>query len=264
MVRAAILALVAGFDITSASNPRIKSLDRLRERSHREETGNFLVEGPRLVERAVAAGLDPVEVYVDGSVDYGGPGPVIRTHPDALDRASYRRRSQGIIAVFPQFSTDLGDIEVSEPALLVVVEAIEKPGNLGAMLRTADAVGADALMVAGEGVDTFNPNVVRASQGALFSVPLAVADLESIVRWMEQREIRLVATSPDPAQSLWDADLRRSVALLIGSEDVGLSADALTASAGTVSIPMKGAADSLNASISLAVVAYEVLRQRRR
>jgi TrmH family RNA methyltransferase len=254
---------VSGFDITSPSNERIKRLVRLRDRRHRDEEGNFLVEGPRLVERAIAAGFAPAEVFVDGSVDYHGPGQVFTTHPDALARASYRERSQGIIAVFPQFPTGLDEIVVSDPALVVVTEGIEKPGNLGAMLRTADAVGADALIVTGDTVDPFNPNVVRASQGALFSVPLAVAGLGDLMAWTEGQGIDLVAATPDSVDSLWDADLGGSVAILIGSEDLGLSSHARAAASRSVSVPMAGAADSLNASVSLAVIAYEVLRQRR-
>jgi TrmH family RNA methyltransferase len=223
----------------------------------------FLVEGKRQLARALGAGLEPLEVYVDGSIDYHGPGRVITTHPDALARASYRNRSQGIIAVFPQFPTRLDDLVVSDPALVVVAEAIEKPGNLGAMLRTSEAVGADALIVAGDAVDPFNPNVVRASLGALFSVPLALAALEDIVTWTAERGIDLVAATPHATDSLWDSDLTGSVALVIGSEVVGVSSHALEAATRTVHIPMRGASDSLNASVSLAVIAYEVLRQRR-
>lgn len=235
----------------------------MRDRRHRDEEGCFLVEGLRLVERAIAAGMTPREVYVDGTIEYHGPGQVITTRPDALARASYRSRSQGIIAVVSQFPTELAGLTVSDPALLVVAETIEKPGNLGAMLRTADAVGADAVVVTGGGVDPFNPNVVRASQGALFTVPLALAPLEELAAWIEQHGINMIAASPDSVVSLWDVDLTGDLAILIGAEDRGLTATALGLADQAVSIPMKGAADSLNASVSLAVIAYEVLRQRR-
>jgi len=254
---------VPGFDITSTSNPRLKRLVGLRERKQRDEEGVFLVEGPRLVGRATAAGLSPTEVYVDGSVPYDGPGSRVTVEPGALARASYRRRSQGIIAVFPQFPNDLALIEATEPALVIVTEAIEKPGNLGAILRTADAVGADAVIVIGEGVDPFNPNVVRASLGALFTVPLALAPLHALAPWMDERGIRLIAASPQGETSLWDVDLTGSVAIAVGSEDDGLTTDALAIAAESASIPMQGRADSLNASVSLALFAYEALRQRR-
>ena len=252
-----------GFDITSTSNPRLKRLVGLRERKQRDEEGVFLVEGPRLVGRATAAGLSPTEVYVDGSVPYDGSGSPVTVEPGTLARASYRHRSQGIIAVFPQFPTDLDSIEVTQPALVIVTEAIEKPGNLGAMLRTADAVAADAVIVTGKGVDPFNPNVVRASLGALFTVPLALAPLDALVSWTDQLGIRLVAASPQAETSLWDVDLTGPVAIVVGSEDDGLTPDALAMAAVSASIPMRGRADSLNASVSLALFAYEALRQRR-
>lgn len=254
---------MADFEITAASNPRIKRLVRLRERRYRDDEGVFLVEGPRLVDRAVAAGLSPAEVYVDRSVDYPGPGPVVTAHPEALARASYRSQSQGVIAVFPQLPTDLGRLAVSDPALVVVTETIEKPGNLGAMLRTCDAVGADAVVVTGRGVDPFNPNVVRASQGALFTVPLALTSLQDLGPWMSSHGIGLIAASPASSLALWEVDFTESVAILIGAEDRGLTQEALGLAAKTIAIPMRGAADSLNASVSLAVIAYEVLRQRR-
>lgn len=252
------------FEITSGSNPRIKRLVRLRERRHRDAEEEFLVEGTRLVERAVAAGMTPTEVYLDRSVGYSGPGPVVTTHPDALARASYRSHPQGIIAVFPQFPTNLDNVATSDPSLVVVTETIEKPGNLGAMLRTADAVGADAVVVTGHGVDPFNPNVVRASQGALFSVSLALASLEELGPWIQDRGMALIAATPDSPTSMWEADFTVGVAILIGAEDRGLTPEAMAMASHFVSIPMRGEADSLNASVSLAVIAYEVLRQRRR
>jgi TrmH family RNA methyltransferase len=254
---------VPGFDITSASNPRLKWLVGLRERKHRDEEGVFVVESPLLLGQATSAGLSPTEVFVDGSVPYDGPGSPVTVAPEMLARASYRRRSQGIIAVFPQFPTDLGAISVTQPALVIVTEAIEKPGNLGAMLRTADAAGADALIVTGEGVDPFNPNVVRASLGALFSVPLALASLEALPPWMDQHRIQLIAASPQAETSLWDVDLTGPVGIVVGSEDRGLTPQALSMATESASIPMKGRADSLNASVSLALFAYEVVRQRR-
>lgn len=251
------------FDITSANNERIKRLVRLGDRRHRDEERVFLVEGRRLLERALAAGLEPDEVYLDGSVAYSGPGDVVMVEPDALARASYRNRSQGVIAVIPHFPTDLSAITMPSAALALMAESIEKPGNLGAMLRTADAVGADVMIAIGEGVDPFNPNVVRASIGALFTVPLAVTTLAPLTRWLAERRLTVIAASPDAPLPYWDADLSGAVGILVGSEAFGLSDDALEMAAETVKIPMWGGGDSLNASISLALLAYEARRQRR-
>lgn len=251
------------FDITSAANERIKRLVRLRDRRHRDEEQVFIVEGQRLLDRALAAGLEPYEVYLDGSVGYSGPGDVVMVEPDALARASYRNRSQGVIAVIPHFPTDLSAITMPSPALALMAESIEKPGNLGAMLRTADAVGADVMIAIGDGVDPFNPNVVRASIGALFTVPLEVTTLAPLARWLAERGLTVVAASPDAPPLYWDADLSGAVAILVGSEAFGLSDDALGMAAETVRIPMSGGSDSLNASVSLALLAYEARRQRR-
>lgn len=251
------------FDITSAANERIKRLVRLRDRRHRDEEGVFLVEGKRQLERALAAGHEPLEVYLDGSMAYSGPGEVLLVEPDALARASYRDRSQGVIAVVAHFPTELSTLSIPPAALVLMAESIEKPGNLGAMLRTADAVGADAMIAIGDGVDPFNPNVLRASIGALFAVPLAVTSLPPLSSWLNENGLTVVAASPDGQVAYWDTDLSGSVAILVGSEALGLSGDALKMAGQTVVVPMSGAGDSLNAAVSLALIAYEALRQRR-
>ena len=181
---------------------------------------------------------------------------------EALDRASYRGRSQGVIGVFGQFDVTLDHIDTRADPLLLIAEAIEKPGNLGALLRTADAVGADALIAADPQTDPFSPNVVRASTGAIFSVPLAVAGLDDAVAWARNHQARIVAADPGAAVLLWEADLTGPIALLVGAEHAGLTESALAASDTTVSVPMHGSTDSLNVSVSMAVLAYEAMRQR--
>lgn len=248
-----------GFDITSPANERIKRLVRLRDRTHRDAEGVFVVEGPRLLYRAVDAGLTPVEVYSDGSVDVPGV-TTVTVDPIALDRASYRSRSNGVIAVFEQFSSELEDIELGPNALLLVAEGVEKPGNLGAILRTADAVAATAVVVLGAGVDVFNPNTLRASTGAVFTVPVVTAGLDRLVSWLK---VPLLAASPEGDRLLWDTDLAAGVALMVGAEDEGLSDAAKDAATTLVSIPMLGATDSLNTSVTMALMAYEAVRQRK-
>ena len=160
---------MAEFDIESGSNPRIKRLVGLRERSARDRESRFLIEGTRDIDRAIAVGLLPREIYYDPTRFDTPPfraEVVLTVDTGALDRASYRGRSQGVIAVFDQFSTSLDGLELGPSPLLLVVEAMEKPGNLGAILRTADAVGADAVIAADPATDPFNPNVIRASTGA--------------------------------------------------------------------------------------------------
>jgi TrmH family RNA methyltransferase len=254
-------------EITSPSNPRIKRLMALRARRKRDQESVFLVEGARDLDRAMAAGLRPDEVYYDPA-QFGRPphraGIEATVAAEAMDRASYRGRSQGVIAVFPQFEVDLDHLELGPDPLVLVAEAIEKPGNLGALLRTADAVGAEALIAADPGTDPFSPNVVRASTGALFSVPMAVTDLGSAIERLRRDQVPIVAADPHANQDLWSVDLTGPCALLVGSEHRGISNAARSAAGGTVSIPMLGAGDSLNVSASMAVIAYESLRQRRR
>lgn len=249
------------YQIVSPSNPRIKRLARLGERRHRDQEGVFLVEGPRLVARALAAGLQPLETYGDGSVETAGL-ELVTVAPSVLARVSYRKQSEGVIAVFPQTGTALEDLKLDTAALLLVAEAVEKPGNLGAILRTADAVGADAVITIPEQVDRFNPNVIRASTGACFTVPVVGVDLTGLVDFTTTRRISLVAADPEGPASLWGVDLTGPVALIVGAEDTGLTTATREASQHLVSIPMRGVVDSLNASVTMALLAYEAFRQR--
>lgn len=256
---------MAAIEIISPSNPRIKRLIGLRDRKHRDQESVFLVEGARDLDRATAAGHRPLEVYYDPTCFVEPPHPAgleVAVAAAALDRASYRGRSQGVMAVFPQFDVTLDHLNPGTEPLILLVEAIEKPGNLGALLRTADAVGADALIAADPGTDPFSPNVIRASTGALFSVPMAVDHLDAAVDWLGRRGVQVVAADPNASESLWSADLTGPCALLVGSEHRGLSPAARSAADMIVSIPMRGITDSLNVSVSMAILAYEALRQR--
>lgn len=250
------------YDITSPGNERIKRLVRLRERKSREAEGVFLVEGPRLVARAIESGLTPIETYVDGSAEVG-PGPVVTVHPEVLSRASYRRRSEGVIAVFRQPELTLDRLSPLLGDLYLVTEGLEKPGNLGAILRTADACGAAGLITVGDKTDVWNPNALRSSTGAIFSVAVAQCSLLQLREWLTTHAIDLVGGAPTGGLAYWDADLTGSVALIVGAEDSGLSQQAMSMCTRLVSIPMAGQADSLNASISIALLAFEALRQRR-
>jgi len=256
----------AELDITSTTNPKIKALIRLRERRDRDRAGVFVVEGLRLVDRARTAGLQPIEVFYDP--DRFDPAPFTDTSrfscsAEVLSRASYRAADQGVIAVYRQLELELHRLHLGPLPLILVAEGLEKPGNLGAILRTADAVGADAVVVVDPEIDPFNPNVVRSSTGALFTVPIAVAGLDEVADWLRLRGIAMVGADPDADQELWAVDLTTPCALLVGSEGQGLTDQSRKAADTLVSIPMKGAADSLNASVTVALLAYEALRQRR-
>lgn len=249
------------YDITSPGNERIKWLVRLRQRKHRDAESVFLVEGVRLYDRAVSAGLEPLVTFVTG--DVASRGETVTVPSEILDKASYRNRSQGLIGVFPQFDTALAGLEIGDDPLLLIAEGIEKPGNLGAMLRTAAAAGAEAVVVVGEKLDVFNPNVLRSSTGALFEVPVVVSAWVELDHWLSKSGVAVVATSPDAPTPLWETDLAGPTALLIGAEDDGLSEHALSRADRTISIPQHGGTtDSLNASVAAGIVLFEAVRQR--
>ncbi len=251
-------------DITSPANDRIKWLVRLRsDRRRRDAEGLFIVEGERLYRRAVEAGLYPIITFLSTESGAGTVGETLTVSPDAMDKASYRQRSQDLIGVFPQIDRRLANLSVPDRCLLLVAEEIEKPGNLGAMLRTTGAAGADALIAVGEHIDSHNPNLVRASTGSLFTTPLAVTDWETLGPWLDSREIDVVAASPDAGVSMWEADLSGPLALVVGAEDTGLSSSALQVADRSVRIDQeKGTVDSLNVSVAAAILLFEARRQR--
>lgn len=250
-------------DITSPANDRIKWLIRLRDRRHRDEEGLFVVEGERLYRRAVESGLDPVTTFVSTDANVATVGPTLVVAGAALDRASYRQKSQGVIGVFAQLETRLSRLEIPPRPLILVAEDIEKPGNLGAMLRTAGAAGADALIAVGDGVDAHNPNVARASTGALFTVPLAITGWDELGPWLRERGIRVVCASPTATESVWDTPLMGALALVVGAEDEGLSTRAMSHADLSVTIPqITETVDSLNVSVAAAILLFEARRQR--
>lgn len=250
-------------DITSPTNERIKWLVRLRERRHRDDEGVFVIEGERLYHRALEADLRPrlSFVSVDSSVDT--VGETLTVTPSALDKASYRKRGSDVIGVFPQLETRLENLRLSENPLVLVAEDVEKPGNLGAMLRTAAAAGADALIAVGGAPDPHNPNAVRASTGALFTTALSVSAWDELEPWLEERDVELLCSTPTTAEPIWDVDLTGAVALVVGAEDVGVSERALAVADRAVHIPQAtGTVDSLNVSVAAGVLLFEARRQR--
>lgn len=260
--------------ITSTANPRVKRLVRLRSRRHREAERAFLIEGFRELTRAVEAGTPIDDLFVceemflgtnePGLVDrvVAGGGRLHRLAAVPFRKVAYRDRPEGLLAVAPQFETNLGGLALPEGGLVLVVEAIEKPGNLGTMLRTADAAGVAAVVVAAPGTDVFNPNVVRASLGSLFTVPLAVGTAVEVRAWLREQGLHTLVTSPSARLHHWEVSYRGPVAVVIGSEQYGLSDAWLDGRYTAVRIPMAGTADSLNASTAAGVILFEAIRQR--
>ncbi len=269
--------------ISSLQNPRVKQLVRLRDRRPRDEAGVFLVEGYRQIVRALDREVRLTEVYfcpewypgeqanepalLDRAARAGAR--LYRLGRDAFAKVAYRERPDGLLAVAPQWQLSLDDLDArlanrpaGRPPFLLVVEAIEKPGNLGTILRSADAAGVDALVICDPVTDLFNPNVVRASTGVLFSVPVIVADGAAVRTWLRARGVRSVATTPAAERLHTDTDLRGPLAIVMGSEQYGLSDDWLHGADALARIPMAGQADSLNVAMAAIITLFEAVRQR--
>ncbi len=258
--------------VTSPQNPRIKALARLKERRHREREGRCLVEGPREAQRAVAAGV-PVElavVWPEGLVPeeqallealVARGVPVLEVAEGPMRRVSYRENPGGLVLVARPSLPRLEALRPPPHAPVLVAVNLEKPGNLGAILRSADAAGAGAVVAVG-GVDLMNPNVIRSSTGVVFTLPTAAASSEAALDWVRARERRLVAATPHAEASYWEVDLTGAVAIAVGPEHAGLPPEWLEAADVRVRIPMCGRADSLNVSVSAALLLYEALRQK--
>ena len=259
--------------IQSRQNPRVQNLVRLHERTHRDTQQRFLVEGRRELERALAEGVIE-EIYFCSELfrDNGSQELVERASqagvaicqlaPMAFDKVSLREGPDGLLGVARAWHLTLADLKLSATPLLLIVERVEKPGNLGALLRSADAAGADAVIVCDPVTDLFNPNVVRASTGVLFSVPCVVEESSRVLAWLRSRGVRIVATTPAASELYTRTDLRGPLAIVMGSEQYGLSESWLENADIPVRIPMAGQADSLNVAMAATLVLFEAVRQR--
>jgi TrmH family RNA methyltransferase len=263
----------AELEITSPANPRIKQLVALRRRRGREQSAVTLVEGLAEVQLALAAGVRPEALYYCpelsgpaalGLADEAGAAgaEVIRVSRAVFEKVSYREGPDGWLAVVPAVPSDLGRLRLTERPLVLVCVGLEKPGNLGAILRTADAAGVEAVIAADPVTDWANPNVVRASKGTLFSVPVASADTPHVLDWIAAHGLQIVAATPGASRLVTEADLTGPTVIAVGAEQAGLSARWLERADVRVRIPMFGRADSLNVSTSAAIITYEAVRQR--
>ena len=261
--------------LTSLQNPRVKAVVRLRDRRDRDREQRLLVEGYREIKRAIDNGYPLEELYFCPEMFQGTNEPglidvcvragcrAVRTVPQVFHKMAYRDRPEGLLAVAPQCHRSLADLAWSRPPLLLLAEAIEKPGNLGTMLRAADAAGADGFIVCDRCTDLFNPNVVRASIGTLFSICVAEATSSEALPWLRQRGVRILAATPHADELYTHADMVSPVAIVVGTEQYGLSEEWLTQADVRVRIPMLGQTDSLNVATASALLLYEAVRQRR-
>ena len=263
----------ADLDITSPANPRIKHLVALRRRRVRDDAGVTLVEGFEELGLALAAGVRPRALFY--SPELGGVNQpplltqaaehgadIVRVSKEVFSKVAYRESPDGWLAVVPAVRADLAALRIGPDPLVLICQGVEKPGNLGAILRTADAAGVAVVIATDPVTDWGNPNVIRASKGTVFSVPVAADTSTQVMAWLSEHEIKLVATSPDAEVLLTGADLRQPTAIAVGSEKHGLSADLLAFADVKVRIPMFGLADSLNVATTAAIACYEAIRQR--
>lgn len=257
--------------LTSAQNPRIKSLLHLREKRERDATGLFVVEGYRELKRAVDSGVKFESLFICPELFLGSneeslikqvAAPVFELPDFLFEKISYRDRPDGLVGVAHQMKMSLSCLKKTTPALYVVAEAIEKPGNLGTILRSSDAVGADGVIVCDRCTDIYNPNVVRASVGTLFTLPVVEAPGDEVLAWLKDNRIQIVAATPSAKISFTEAPLAGDVAIVVGTEQLGLSQKWLDAADIRVKIPMEGVADSLNVAMATTLLLYEALRQR--
>ena len=260
--------------ISSLQNPRIKQLVRLRDRRPRDEAGVFVIEGYREIFRALDKQIPITELYYSPDWFLGENEPALLERAeaagaqlfeltkDAFAKVAYRERPDGLLGVAPQWKRELDDLTLKENPFLLVVEAIEKPGNLGTILRSADAAGVDGVIVCDPVTDIFNPNVVRSSTGVLFSVPVVIAESAGVREWLRARRIRTVATTPSATGLYTDENLHGPPAIIMGSEQYGLSEYWLRESDAQVRIPMAGQADSLNVAMATIITLFEAVRQR--
>lgn len=260
--------------ITSLQNSRVKNLVKLRDRRARNQQGLFLAEGYRAISRALEKQVIPTEVYFCRDCFLGenedallaqardAGATLFELSQHAFEKVAYRERPEGLLAVIKQWSNTLDDIKLSSPPFLLIVEAIEKPGNLGTILRSADAAGVDAVICCDSVTDLFNPNAVRSSTGVLFSMPTVTASTEDVITWIKAKGIRTAATTPHTDTVYTDTDLRGPLAIVMGSEQFGLSEKWLSQCDTKVLIPMAGQADSLNVAMATLITLFEAVRQR--
>jgi len=254
-------------DITSLQNPRVKHIVKLRDdKKTRKQDGLMIVEGYDEIQLAIAAGHLPQTLLSAPEIVFrqiGGSFPEsITVNRAVFEKISYRDNPDGWMGIFPTPHTTLDDLRLSKSPLVIVAESIEKPGNLGAMLRTADAAGVDALLLCDQRVDVWNPNVVRASRGAVFSLPVVESDNDSAWDWLKTRKIRLLAATPSADVMYSDVNMREPIAIAVGTEDEGLTDFWMSNADVKVKIPMMGKVNSLNVSVSTAMIVYEAVRQR--
>ena len=258
--------------ITSAQNPKIKRLLQLQQKSsERRKAGLFVVEGIREAERCMEKDYEIDTIFylnknlsenVSKIIEKNKNTKLFEVSPTIYEKIAYRGSTEGVIAEVKTRDKTLQDLKLSENPLVVVLESVEKPGNLGAILRSADAAGADALIVCDPLTDLYNPNLIRNSTGAIFSVPCVACTSEECIKFLKENNIQILTAQLQDSELYYDTDMKRGTAIVMGTEATGLTDIWRKAADAHIRIPMLGITASLNVSVSAAILLYEAVRQR--
>ena len=261
--------------ITSIQNPVIKRLFQLQEKSRaRKKEGMFIVEGVREIQLAIKGGFKIEEIYfcpdlfpetsleqITNSLDYFPE--IVNISTGVYEKIAYRGSTEGLLAVVRNKNLELNDLELQEGNFLILVaEAPEKPGNIGALLRTADAARVDAVLIANPKTDIFNPNIIRSSVGCVFTTRIAIGTTEQIIDYLQQKKVNIYSAALHAAVNYTEVDFTDSTAIVVGTESTGLSKDWLKNSTQNIIIPMQGEIDSMNVSVAAGILIFEAKRQR--
>ena len=253
--------------ITSGQNPKVKHLLQLQQKSAlRREEGCFVVEGLRELQHCVEADYQIETVFLcrelSGDVSLPDGAVVYEVSRSVYERMAYRGSTEGVVAVVRSKSHRLDDLRLKDNPLIIVLERVEKPGNLGAVLRSADAARADAVIVCDPLTDLYNPNLIRSSIGAIFTVPVVACSSEVCIRFLQERNINILTAQLQDSRLYYDTPMTGPTAIVMGTESTGLTDQWRLAATAHIRIPMLGRLDSLNVSVSAAILLFEAVRQR--
>ncbi len=261
--------------VTSLQNQRVKNAIKLRDRRQRDRQQRFVIDGASEIIRAIGGKVPIVEAFVCERLCVADESrraremlercgaEIIDVSESVFEKLAFGHRPQGVLAVAPMFDHTLDEITLDDRSLVVVLEGVEKPGNIGAVMRSADAAGVSAMVIADGGTDLFNPNCIRASLGTLFTLSVCCATSSDTLSWLRKNSFAIYATRVGAGASYLDADYRGLAAIVLGSEADGLSERWKADDVRPIGLPMLGVADSLNISATAAVLFYEALRQRK-
>lgn len=260
--------------ITSASNPKIKQALAIKNKRAKYKGSAFIIEGPHLIEMALASGHQIKEAFFTSAFSSKKEGQKILTQAFKITNELFEisehiitkltdtETPQGIIAIASYNPTTLDDIVFKSIPLIVIVDSVQEPGNLGTIIRTSDAAGADAVIILKGTCDAFSQKAIRATAGSIFNIPVVYAETDKLLEWLKAKKISLAATSLDANKSIFNTDLKKSIAFVFGNEAHGIAAHMQKNSDLILKIPIFGKAESLNVASSAAICLYEAVRQR--